>query len=325
MNPRSPKPKWVRRLLPWLTPAAIAGSIAALYHWSEPKKIATNPLLRGASVGVSIHLDNAPFAAYSGGRKTWSLWAKSIDLEHPEYAAAGSFASASLTDIRDGVLYSVSPTEHGSSQPLTSTPQPAQLLSRISSSDSAAPSGPPAVKFHAGSGHYYLGSAQPLPGDLSSSYTARWQLQLSGGVAVTTRDGNSLHTESLTMMELTNLKTHGVEQRLECNAGATVIRKGVKISANRLRYSLSDHTVELLDGVRGSFREGSIQSQRTFWSLNEDTVQIPDASTGILNGNDFAAQSITLDLKNGRQMANHISIYFRTEKGVDTLLGSGRR
>jgi len=312
MTTRTPRPGWVRRMLPWLTPTVIVCSIAGLYRWSEPRRSVPTEFANRASAGVGIHLENAPFAAYSGGRKTWSLWAKSIDLEHSPNASAGSIQSASLTDIRSGVLYSSSPT--GSNLPLTSTPQPGPLLSRVSSSDVDTPSGPPAVKFHAGSGHYYIGSAQPLPGDLNSTYTARWQLQLSGGVAVETRDGNSLHTESLTIMELTNLKTHLAEQRLECDSGATVSRRGVKITSNRLRYSLNDHTVELLDGVRGTFKEGSIQSQRTFWSLNDDVVQIPDSSTGILNGSEFGAQSITLDLKNGRQVANHGSIFFRTDK-----------
>jgi hypothetical protein len=124
------------------------------------------------------------------------------------------------------------------------------------------------------------------------------------------------------MMELTNNKTHGVEQRLECNSGARVTRRGVTISANRLRYSLSDHTVELLDGVRGAFKEGSIQSQRVFWSLNDDVVQMPDLSTGILNGSNFATQSVTLDLKNGLQIANHGSIYFRTDSEGNSLPGA---
>ena len=175
------------------------------------------------------------------------------------------------------------------------------------------------------SGHYYIGSANALPADLNAVYAARWQLHLSGDVAVTTRDGNSLHTESLTMMELTNIKTHTIEQRLECDSGATVSRRGVKITANRLRYSLSDHTVELLDGVRCTFRGGSIQSQRVFWSLNDDVVQIPDPSTGILNGSVFAAKSITLDLRNGRQVANHGSIYFRTDKDGDAMFDARQR
>ncbi len=272
---------------------------------------------------MGIHLKNAPFTAYSGGRKAWSLWAKGIDLEHPEYGGAASFVSASLTDIRDGILYSVSPSEPDSALPLSSAPQQSPILSRvnISSGDTTTA----AVKFHAGAGHYYIGSTQALPRDLSGIYTAHWQLQLSGGVAVTTRDGNSLHTQSLTMMELTNVVTHATEQRLECDAGATVSRKGVKITANRLRYSLSDHTVELLDGVRGDFHEGSIQSQRVFWSLKDDMVQIPDPSTGILNGNEIAAQSITLDIKNGKQTANHGSIYFRNGKEGDGMSGAARR
>jgi hypothetical protein len=88
----------------------------------------------------------------------------------------------------------------------------------------------------------------------------------------------------------------------------------VHITSNRLRYSLSDRTVELLDGVRGVTKEGNIQSQRAYWSLKDDVVQIPDPMTGTLNGNDFSADSLTLDLKNGTQSANHGIIYFRTDR-----------
>jgi hypothetical protein len=325
MIPLSHQPKWVRKLLRWLVPVAIIGAVAGLYKWSEPSKTVSGQFVHGASVGVSIHLENAPFAAYSGGRKTWSLWAKGIDLEHPQFAGPGSFQSAALTDIRDGILFSVSPTLHESNIPLTSTPQGLLQPSRTDPSQPSAADPEAAVKFHAASGHYYVGTIQPLPGDLNINYSARWQLRLSGGVAIATRDGNSLHTESLTMMELTNIKTHAIEQRLECDSGATVSRKGVSITANRLRYSLSDHTVDLLDGVSGSFKEGNIQSQRVFWSLNDDTVQAPDPSTGILNGNDFSAQSIMLDLKNGLQAANHGRIYFRNYKEGEPLLNAKRR
>lgn len=264
-------------------------------------------------------MENAPFAAYSGGHKAWSLWAKTIDLEHSPYSTASNVQSATLSDIRDGVLYGTSPTE--SILSLNSAPRPKPLF-LPAAADPTAPLGPAAVRFHAKNGRYFVGSTQPLPGDLSANFSAHWQLNLSGDVAVQTRDGNSLNAESLTMMELTNLKTHRVEQRLECDSGATISRKGVKITANRLRYSLDDHTVELLDGVRGAFKEGDLQSQRTYWSLKDDIVQMPDPSTGILNGNRFSAESLTLYLKEGRQIANHFHIYFRTDMDKDNEFGS---
>ncbi len=316
-----------RSLVAWIIPLTLIGIVAALYRWSEPANVI--PINNSSTSGKSgIVLRNAPFAAYSGGHKAWSLWAKSIELEHSQYASATSIQSAILTDIKDGVLYATS--ENQTILPLTSEPavtsiakmpvSTAILHNRPGAHTAPgpepapdAPLGPVLLRFHAKSGHYTLGTAQDLTGDLTSTYTSKWRLQLEGNVAVTTRDGDSLHTESLMIIDLTNIKTHKEEQRLECNSGATISRKDSKITANKLRYALNDHTVELLDGVRGTFRTGNIQTQRTFWILDQNIIQVPDPSAGTLNGNQFSASSLTMDLKNGTQSANSLRIIFRTD------------
>ena len=76
------------------------------YRWAEHAPSAPDPVVRNAAGRVVVvRLDNAPFTAYSEGRKTWSLHAAQIDLERLPGAAFSNIESASLTDIKQGVLY----------------------------------------------------------------------------------------------------------------------------------------------------------------------------------------------------------------------------
>src|SRR5580658_9310006 len=141
MSLRLPTRAILRKSFPWLLPAGIVGSIFGLYRWSEPPHIIPNSISSRGSTTVSIHLDNVPFAAFAGGHKVWSLWAGRIDLEHSPYSTATSIQSATLTDIRDGILYATSPNE--SLLPITSSAQHATGIYNTSISDSDAPLGPP--------------------------------------------------------------------------------------------------------------------------------------------------------------------------------------
>ena len=311
----------VQRSITWFILVGITLAIYGLYRWSEPTRVAPGTASHG-SPRVGIHLENVPFAAYSGGHKAWSLWAKGIDLEHSPYSSATSIQSATLTDIRNGVLYASSDTDAMLPVTMGTTPPTAGATGNQHSQpagkpdhtiDPTGPLGPPAVKFHAHSGRYFIGASERLPGDLSATFTAKWQLRLEGDVTVVTRDGDSLHAESLTIMQIVNQHTNRVEQRMQCDTGATVTRRDVKISANWLRYTLRDHTVELLDGVRAAFKAGNVQSERCFWMMSDDMVRIPDAATGTLDGNKFRANGLVLDMKHGQYTVSSGKILFQQE------------
>ena len=141
----------------------------------------------------------------------------------------------------------------------------------------------------------------------------RLLLHLSGDVAITTRDGDTLRANAITVMEIVNRQTHKAEQRLQCDEGATIGRREVRIVANRMRYSIRDHTAELLDGVRATFKAGSFQSQRCFWSLEENIVRIPDPSSGMLDDNRFRAERVTLDLANDCYTATNGKLSFKSD------------
>ncbi len=278
------------RARPWIVSAAVVCTLAVAYHFAEPIHSPGN-MFNTAGVHAGIHLENVPFVAYSGQRRAWSLKAKSVDITHSQYSSAATIQSALITSITDGLLFPSDPNGNDGLLPITAQ-----------TTDTAGHAKPgkdtPLLTFKAQTGHYFVGSTHPLPPDLAANYTCRWQLQLEGGVAIRTRDGDELKTERLTILGITGISNHKEEQRLECDAGALLSRKDVSINANRLRYALEDHTVELLNGVRLVFKSGTVQSERTFWALHENVIRIPDRCSGTLNGSAFSAAMLTLDLKN---------------------------
>jgi hypothetical protein len=274
-----------KRMQPWLITGVVVGALAAAYHFAEP--LHTSPGFNSsAGVHAGIHLENVPFVAYSGSRLAWSLKAKSIDITHSQYTSSAAIQSAQINEISEGTLYPSDPSENS-------------LLPFSTAADAKQPISPdkPLLTFKAAVGHYYVGGTHPLTPDLAANYTCRWQLVLEGNVRIQTRDGDELRTDRLTMLGLTGISNHKEEQRLECDAGAVIARKDVSITANRMRYALEDHTVELLNGVRMVYKNGSVQSDRTFWELKANVVRIPDRCSGIMNESSFTAGMLTLDLK----------------------------
>lgn len=341
-----------RRIARWGLFLGLVIGVFLLYRWSDPYRLSGGnlPAAPATTTTATIHMENAPFSAYPNGHKAWSLWAKSVDLEHPPYTPVTSFQSATLTDLRNGVLYASSPREtmlpptegsqpppapHLSQQKTTGLPAPSNPslakqgedtpTGQGKEPDDSAPLGPPLAYFRAQHGRYLQGQAEPLEADLSLNYTLQWQLKLSGDVDIKTPQGDELHTEALTILELTNLRTHQTEQRLQCDSGATIMRKDVKILANRLRYTLTDHTVELLDGVHGVFKDGAIQAERVFWALQDNVIRAPDTSTGTIQGQNFSAEGLVLDRHRHMDTANRMILYFRSDKEGQLELPSGLR
>ena len=292
-----------RRALPWILSGAVIAALAAAYHFAEPIH-SPGSMNNLAGVHAGIHLENVPFVAYSGSRQAWSLKAKSVDITHSQYSATASIQSAQINEISEGTLF---PSESGDDGllPFTATTEPRKP---------AAPD-KPLLTFRAHTGHYYVGGSHPLTPDLAGSYTARWQLVLEGDVRVRTRDGDELKTERLTIMGLTGINNHKEEQRLECDAGAVIARKDVSITANRLRYALEDHTVELLNGVRMVYKSGAIQSERTFWELKTNVVRMPDRCSGTMDDSTFTAGMLTLDLKKDAIRATGIRVLLPQDAG----------
>ena len=304
----------LKRLAGWMLVPGIAAVIYLAYRWAEPSPNAFKHLIPSSGTQISIRLENVPFTAYSGGHKAWSLWAASIEMEHGAGSAFANLQGATLTDIRDGILYPSSPN----AEPLTIlTPQ-----SPPKSGAPAAPAptppealGPPVATFRANQGQYLPGALQQLPPDLAGQFFPLWQFHLTGGVDLKTSVGDRLQSESLTIMELANRQTRKTERRMVCDAGAQITLNGIQINTNQARYDPDQRIVACFSGVHGTFKEGNVQTDQATWSLKDQIIQCPYSAAGVIQGTPFEADNITLDLKQRVHNANHIRFHLRKVEG----------
>ena len=137
-----------------------------------------------------------------------------------------------------------------------------------------------------------------------------------------TQAGDTLTAPFLTIYNLVRKRNGKIEQRVVCDEGAKMKRKGIEVFSNRLRFSPKGRTVECLAGARGAFKNGAVQAERAFWSLDDETLRCPEEATGTLDSSPFTAQSLTLDVKHRIHRASHIHIEPLVEARSDG--GGGR-
>ena len=79
-------------------------AVYLVYRRAEPSP----DLLRTAQIstggGVTIRLDNTPFAGYVNGARVWSLYAGQVNIERQANSSLSNVQNATLTDIKDGVI-----------------------------------------------------------------------------------------------------------------------------------------------------------------------------------------------------------------------------
>lgn len=296
------------RGLRWLLATAllIGGFYAVyrLYRWAEPSPGAFGPFPNTAGTIVTMRMENAPFEGYTQGHKSWSVWAKRLDFERLSGSSFSSIQSISITDIREGKLFKVPDT------PAVSPSAPASKQDSSPVTHAASPT----ATFRARQGRYAINNLEPLPPDLLMSYTVQWQFKLLDDVDFRTRDGDELHADSMTILEMNNRRTGRLERRILCEKGATIRRKDTKIIANQMRYNPDERLVECLGGVRGTFKNGTVQTERAFWSLNEQVLRCPDKVSGVVDAGTFEADSLIIDQKRGLRRANGFHIRFRNRE-----------
>lgn len=276
----------------------LVGSLILLYRWAEPSRTAASSSVEGSHTSVAIRMENADYANYVQGRKTWAVRVQAIDLQRLPGSPLADIQAADMTGIHDGSLYAPS---REAEAPLTSTPEPLGDF------------GQPEATFRAQRGRYTAGAFQTPPAELTSLYNLEWQLKLMNNVHYVTRAGDRLTTDLLTILQLTDRRTRRKEQRILCDEGATMTHKDASLKANQIRYSPATREVECLGGVRGTFKEGVVQTERAFWSVKEQMLRCPDTATGVIRGMPFTAEGITIDLKQRKIHANRGSVELRTE------------
>src|SRR5579871_1637171 len=251
------------RALGWTLLAALAVGLYLAYRWAAQPELVTFPARVVAGKIPTFVLTNSAYSESSGGRKTWSVWAARIEMDHMPGAALAAIQTATLTGIRNGILYRVPAAQSASAA--------------VSSSPSADE---PAATFRADQGHYAVGNLAPVPNDITLAYTVRWQLLLTGNVDLRAAGGDHLRADSLSILEMISRRTGRLERRIVCDNGLQVSLKDVRVQANSARYDPAGRTVECLDGVRGTFREGALQANSLFWSLKDQTLRSPETVSG---------------------------------------------
>ncbi|HLK58409.1 MAG TPA: hypothetical protein VKU00_17710 [Chthonomonadaceae bacterium] len=312
-----------RRLLKylagWILFFGLAGGIYLAYRWAEPSPRDLHPLYPSNGPQVSIRLENVPFTAYADGHKAWSLWAKSVEMEHGIGSAFVNLQGATLTDIRDGVLYPSSPN----AEPLTIIPPVGSAKPGSPKPPAPTPPealGPPVARFHAKQGRYFPGTAQPLPPDLNGQFYPLWQFRLTGDVDLTTSAGDHLQSDALTIMELINRQTRKTERRMVCDSGAQITLNSIQIHANQARYDPEARLVTCFGGVRATYKEGNLQTEQATWSLKDQMIQCPMPSAGVIQKMPYQAASLTLDLKHRIHKANDIHLKLRRDESGEPSL-----
>ena len=279
------------RALGWGIVAILAIGLTLAYRWAGQTSLLPPPAYVNNRTTPTFLLTNTTYTETSNGHKTWSVWAGRIEMDHMPGAALAAIQTATLTDIRNGVLYRVpaSPSSFGTAAAAqTSTPE----------------TGAPAATFRADQGRYAIGDLASVPNDIALAYSVRWQLKLTGNVDLRAADGDHLRADSLSILEMISRRTGRLERRIVCDNGMQVSSKDVRVHANVARYDPAGRTVECLDGVRGAFREGAIQADSLFWSLKDQVLRCPETATGTFRAFTGAWNGMRIDLKRHRLYAN---------------------
>ncbi|MCX6380533.1 MAG: hypothetical protein NT023_13840 [Armatimonadetes bacterium] len=277
-----------RWLTPWVTLMGVLSAFFLVYRWAIYYKLPL-PSFLGGDQRPLIRLENATFTATVDSRSTWSLHAKVIEFDRQPGAALSNIRSANITQISDGMLYSL--------------PTPS-----VQSSSDKMPLSKKVATFYADKGEYTLGQQGDLPYDLALLYTLKWKFIMSGSVGFKTDSGIEMKTPHLILMELQQSGKPRLEQRILCNQGASFTHKEVTLYANSTRFNLSEQLIECVDGVRATFKEGTIQTDKMYWSVRSQQLYCPGTVTGRWHEIPFIAENMTIDLKNRDYMARHIDL-----------------
>ena len=284
----SPQPLLLLRFLRVSVLPLFGLGVFLAYRWAERSPTVPDTMVRNASGRVVVaRLENAPFTAYAQGRKTWSIHAAQIDLERLPGSSFSDIESASVTEIRQGVLYRL----------------PVSLsLSPVSDES------PVAARFSARSGRYAQGRNEALTPDLALVFALRWQFQLDGDVLFRASSGEELKAASLKMLEMTNRRTGKLERRILCEQGATIQAKGVHIQSNQLRFNPADRSVECFGGAYATFSGGTAQAESAYWSPQNQTLTCPGAVSGVMHGMPFQAVNVVIDIRRRQLHANRATV-----------------
>lgn len=263
-------------LLPWAALMVTASLIFLLYRWAA--KPLPPPSQNGNASDLPVmRLENADFESQIGDHRSWALKAKSIDFEKQPGAALSNIRKASLMQITDGKLFELIDLE-------------GQGTKRTAKEEVNS-------TFMADRGDYETDNLQALPYDLALLFSAKWRFQLSGNVRLTTQSGATILAPNLTILELNRTTTHKAEQRILCNEGANIATKQIQIQANKARLNPSDRVIECMEGVRATFAEGEIQTERLFWTVKEGLLYCPTPVSGTWRKMPFTATNLNLDMK----------------------------
>jgi hypothetical protein len=284
-----PSPALRRSILFWTLACGGVALIVSVYWWAyrkpqpppqEPRTDFTkNPTLR---------LENAPFTSFVGGRPSWALRAGRVDFQNSPGSALSNIQNATLFQIRDGKLYDLPKEMSALDKPKQNAKKPAPASAKTP--DVAA-------TFQAEQGEYTLRDVKSLPYDLALLFTPKWQFKLTGDVVFHTESGATLQTPEMILIEMASQSKPKTEQRVLCDKGVLISSKEVRIQANKARFNLQDKSVECLEGMRGTFKEGSVQAEHAFWSLPQGQIFFPNMTRGVWRGMPFEALELTLDLK----------------------------
>lgn len=284
----------------WIGSVAFVVAAVLAYRWAEPSPTALMAAHTLGSGSATIRLDDTAFAGYIDGARTWSLHAGRVDLLRMPNATLSSIQSASIVDIRNGALY----------EPRRPNRQPSgTVTARVMEAGGAATdSGPVSATFHAKQGRYSVGMMQTAPADLEMLYTVQWQFRLDGDVVFRTRAKDELSAPSMTIYSLVNRRTGRPEQRVMCDQGARMTHLGIAVTANTIRFNPKDRTVECLSGVRGVYKQGNVQAERVYWSLDNEVLRCPESASGTIQGMPFVAEGLTMDIKHRIHHADHVRL-----------------
>lgn len=287
----------------FLAVAAVATTgygIYRVYLWAEPPPFpALRSDQRAARSGVALRLENTPLSGYSNGRKIWTLKSRRVDLERMPGGGISNVQVATLEGIQNGVLFELRGPTGGAarngSAGTSSRDTRTDLTEVVASEDRAGP--PKAAMFEAGQGRYALGDLDPIPTDLALLYSVQWQFRLSHGVKFSSRTGDRLQADGLTMLEMRNRRTNRLERRIVCDTGMDVTHRDVQVHANRVRYDPDGRTVECFGGVRGVFKGGSVQTERLYWSMKSHLLFCPETAGGLYEGTPWTWYGVRIDLE----------------------------
>lgn len=312
----------------WALAGVFAFGVYRVYKWAEPSAQSLAAVLTPSSgSSVNLELEDADFENFAGGAKNWSLKAGRILLERNAGSGAANLQSADIEDIREGRLFAApegtkagehaAPAARAASLYASSLHAPSSVMARpgldaaTTQSSADASAGLVTATFSAQHGHYVIGATEGLPSELLLAYAVQWQFRLTGNVKIRTHEGYQLNAPSILILELFNRHTAKVERQMLCEQGAQVRAKGADLQANQARYNAASQTVECLGGVHGAMQKDSVQGERFYWSLKDNTLRCPDEVSGVWQDTHYTAQDVMIDVNRhsytGKKMVMQLS------------------